>query len=173
MKLTAKTIKYAILPTLIALAIAGIIDAYFFEYIIGKDRPINLAQWISGCVAFMGLWLLFRRTKYQEKQLRYQSEQLQNQNRQLEQQNTQLGQQREQIDIQINKEIDDRFNAAVQLLASNETSARTGGMYSLHKLIIGDGGGEYRVQVAQILCSHIRSKTQEPEYQKQHKNSTL
>ena len=161
MKITAKTIKYAILPTLIVLLVGGIIDAYFFEYIIGKNRPISLAQWVSGCGAIIGLWLFFRRTENQEKQLQYQGEQLQNQNKQLEQQ-------REQIDIQINKEIDDRFNASVQLLGNSETSARIGGMYSLHKLIIGDAGKEYRVQVVQILCSHIRSKTQEQEYQELH-----
>ena len=54
---------------------------------------------------------------------------------------------------------------AVQLLASNETSARTAGIYSLYQLIIKHEGEKYRVQVVQILCSHIRSKTQEPKYQ--------
>ena len=131
----------------------GSIDAFYFKYII-KDHSISLVQWISGCVTLAGLWLFFRRVKNQDKQL-------QNQNRQLEQQ-------REQINIQINKEIDDRFNASVTLLASSETSARTGGIYSLYQLAIEPKGEKYRVQVAQILCSHIRSKTQERRYQTQH-----
>ena len=321
MNIIAKIIKYVILPALLMLGIAGVIDAYFFEYIIGKDRPISLAQWISGCVALAGL--LFLRTKNQDdqfqnknkeveqkqekqshqddqfqnknkeveqkqekqlhqddqfqnknkelkrqqekqlhyqddqfqnknkelkrqqekqlhyqddqfqnknkqlkqrqkKQLHYQDDQFQNQNKKLEKQNKQFTNQEQQrqqrrqkniqinkekehfnvswqslaqwgvsigtiaggawlffrrvknqdkqIDIQIKKEIDDRFNAAVQLLGNSETSARTGGIYSLYQLIIEPKAEKYRVQVAQILCSHIRSKTQEPEYQKLHRD---
>ena len=143
-----QAIKCLIVPMLVVLAIAGGIDAYMYQCIIGKDKPISSVELMSGCVALASLWLFFRRVKNQD---------------------TQLEQQNEQIDIQINKEIDDRFHAAVQLLASNETSARTGGIYSLYQLAIEPKGEKYRVQVAQILCSHIRSKTQELEYQKQHR----
>ena len=132
--------KSLVIPTVIILIIAGIVDAIFYQYVI-KERTISLAQWISGSGALVGLWLFFRRITNQDKQ----------------------------IDIQINKEIDDRFNAAAELLGNSETSARTAGIYSLYQLIIEPKGEKYRVQVAQILCSHIRSKTQEPEYQKQHR----
>ena len=68
------------------------------------------------------------------------------------------------------KEVDDRFIAAVGLLGNPEASARTGAIYSLYQLFIDEGGKKYRRQIAQILCSHIRTKTQEPEYQKKHKD---
>ena len=143
-----QAIKCLIVPMLVVLAIAGGIDAYMYQCIIGKDKPISSVELASGCVALASLWLFFRRVKNQD---------------------TQLEQQNEQIDIQINKEIDDRFHAAVQLLASNETSARTGGIYSLYQLAVEPKGEKYRVQVAQILCSHIRSKTQEENYKETHK----
>ena len=131
--------KSLVIPTVIILIIAGIVDAIFYQYVI-KERTISLAQWISGSGALVGLWLFFRRITNQDKQ----------------------------IDIQINKEIDDRFNAASELLGNSETSARTAGIYSLYQLAVEPKGEKYRVQAAQILCSHIRSKTQEPEYQKSH-----
>ncbi|CAC9994701.1 hypothetical protein, partial [uncultured Gammaproteobacteria bacterium] len=46
------------------------------------------------------------------------------------------------------------------------TSARTGAIYALYELAIEEE--KYRRQIAQILCSHIRSKTDEAEYQKTH-----
>ena len=132
--------KSLVIPTVIILIIAGIVDAIFYQYVI-KERTISLAQWISGSGALVGLWLFFRRITNQDKQ----------------------------IDIQINKEIDDRFNAAAELLGNSETSARTAGIYSLYQLAVEPKGEKYRVQAAQILCSHIRSKTQERIYQKQHR----
>jgi uncharacterized protein YjbI with pentapeptide repeats len=53
------------------------------------------------------------------------------------------------------------------LLGSSETSARTGTIYALHELALEEE--KYRQQIAQILCSHVRSKTSETEYQKTHK----
>ena len=52
-------------------------------------------------------------------------------------------------------------------MGSSEASARTGAIYSLYHLAIEDK--KYRKEVAQILCSHIRSKTNEPDYKKEHK----
>ena len=77
-----------------------------------------------------------------------------------------LEKQEEQIDLQRKQRTDDRFTTAVELLGSSETSARTGAIYSLYHLAIEDK--KYRKEVAQILCSHIRSKTNEPDYQKEH-----
>ena len=79
-----------------------------------------------------------------------------------------LEKQEEQIDLQRKQRTDDRFTTAVELLGSSETSARTGAIYSLYHLSIEDK--KYRKEVAQILCSHIRSKTNEPDYQKEHKD---
>ena len=78
-----------------------------------------------------------------------------------------LEKQEEQIDLQRKQRTDDRFTTAVNLLGSSETSARTGAIYSLYHLAIEDK--KYRKEVAQILCSHIRSKTNEPDYKKEHK----
>jgi hypothetical protein len=36
-----------------------------------------------------------------------------------------------QLKIQINQRVDDRFNSAISLLGSSETSARTGAIYAL------------------------------------------
>ena len=77
-----------------------------------------------------------------------------------------LTKQQKQIDIQINQRVDDRFNSAINLLGSSETSARTGAIYALYELAIEEE--KYRSQITQILCSHIRSKTNEAEYKKTH-----
>ena len=74
------------------------------------------------------------------------------------------------LNHQIRKEADDRFVAAVGLLSSAEASARTGAIYSLYQLFTDDGGERYQSQIAQILCSHIRVKTQEKKYRKKHKD---
>ena len=74
------------------------------------------------------------------------------------------------LDHQMAKEVDDRFIAAVGLLGNAEASARTGAIYSLYQLFIDKDGKKYRRQIAQILCSHIRTKTQEKKYQKKHKD---
>jgi hypothetical protein len=55
----------------------------------------------------------------------------------------------------------------INLLGSSETSARTGAVYVLHELALEED--KYRQQIVQILCSHVRSKTSETEYQKTHK----
>ena len=77
-----------------------------------------------------------------------------------------LTKQQKQIDIQINQRVDERFNSAINLLGSSETSARTGAIYALYELAIEEE--KYLRQIAQIMCSHIRSKTNEAEYKKTH-----
>ena len=77
-----------------------------------------------------------------------------------------LEKQQKQIDTQINQRVDDRFNSAIDLLGSSETSVRTGAIYALHELAIEEE--KYRRQIAQIMCSHIRSKTDETEYKDTH-----
>ena len=106
--------------------------------LIDTETKITYTSIGSGLIAIIGLHLFYQRLKNQEKQ----------------------------IDIQINQRIDERFNSAINLLGSNETSARTGAIYALHELAIEEE--KYRRQITQILCSHIRSKTNEAEYQKTH-----
>jgi hypothetical protein len=93
---------------------------------------------VSLCVAFTGLYFFSKR----------------------------LENQKQQIDLQINQRVDERFSTALNLLGNNETSARTGAIYVLHELAIKKDA--YRTQVVQILCSHIRSKTNEESYKKTH-----
>jgi hypothetical protein len=49
------------------------------------------------------------------------------------------------IQIQINQRVDERFNSAINLLGSSETSARTGAVYALHELALKEG--KYRQQI--------------------------
>ena len=127
-------------------AVVLLIAAIFVFYIDIKE--ITFVNFISGVIAVIGLVLFFRRVKHQE---------------------TQVSQQREQINIQIKQRVDERFTTAVNLLGSSETSARTGAIYSLFHLALDEE--KYRKEIAQILCSHVRSKTEEKErYQKDHKD---
>ena len=106
---------------------------------VDKETEATIISIVSGVIAIVGLILFYQRLKKQE----------------------------EQIDLQRKQRTDDRFTTAVELLGSSETSARTGAIYSLYHLAIEDK--KYRKEVAQILCSHIRSKTNEPDYKEEHK----
>ncbi|VVH66801.1 hypothetical protein BSPLISOX_1961 [uncultured Gammaproteobacteria bacterium] len=106
----------------------------------------------SGLIAIIGLILFYERLKNQGEQVRIQGKQVQIQG--------------EQIQIQIKQRVDERFNSAINLLGSSETSARTGAIYTLHELALEEG--KYRQQIVQILCSHVRSKTNEEAYQETH-----
>ena len=107
---------------------------------VDKETEATIISIVSGVIAIVGLILFYQRLKKQE----------------------------EQIDLQRKQRTDDRFTTAVELLGSSETSARTGAIYSLYHLAIEDK--KYRKEVAQILCSHIRSKTNEPDYKEEHKD---
>jgi len=106
--------------------------------LIGTESKITYTSIGSGLIAIFGLLFIYQRLEKQQKQ----------------------------IDIQIDQRVDDRFNSAIGLLGSSETSARTGAIYTLYELAIEED--KYRSQIAQILCSHIRSKTNEKKYQKTH-----
>jgi hypothetical protein len=49
---------------------------------------------------------------------------------------------------QINQRVDERFNSAINLLGSSETSARTGAVYALHELALKEG--KYRQQIVRF-----------------------
>jgi uncharacterized protein YjbI with pentapeptide repeats len=116
----------------------------YFDYI-NTEEKITLTSIGSGLIAITGLYFFHKRLKNQDKQI-------QNQDK--------------QISLQINQRVDERFNSAITLLGSSETSARTGAVYALHELALEEE--KYRQQIVQILCSHIRSKTNEQEYKKNH-----
>uniref|UniRef100_UPI0034DDE9D9 pentapeptide repeat-containing protein n=1 Tax=Candidatus Thiodubiliella endoseptemdiera TaxID=2738886 RepID=UPI0034DDE9D9 len=114
--------------------------------ILDLDKKIKPSDIGAGFIAIIGLILFFRR-------LREQAKQTENQ--------------KQQIKLQIDQRIDERFNSGVSLLGSSETSARTGAIYALYELAKEEG--KYCKQIAQILCSHIRSKTNEDKYKNEHK----
>ena len=117
----------------------------YFDYI-NTEEKITLTSIGSGLIAITGLYFFHKRLKNQDKQI-------QNQDK--------------QISLQINQRVDERFNSAITLLGSSETSARTGAVYALHELALEEE--KYRQQIVQILCSHVRSKTNEEAYQETHK----
>ncbi|SSC09257.1 pentapeptide repeat family protein [bacterium endosymbiont of Bathymodiolus sp. 5 South] len=106
------------------------------------EEQITLTSIGSGLIAIIGLYFFYKRLKNQDKQIQHQGE---------------------QISLQIKQRVDERFNSAITLLGSSETSARTGAVYALHELALEEE--KYRQQIVQILCSHIRSKTNEVAYQ--------
>ena len=107
-----------------------LLDSYTCNFFIDKGE-ITLVNVVSFLIAVVGLVFFYKRVKNQDKQ----------------------------IDIQIKQRVDERFTTAVNLLASSETSARTGAIYSLSHLALDEK--KYRQEIAQILCSHMRSKTEE------------
>jgi hypothetical protein len=64
-------------------------------------------------------WFLNEYVNFFHKRLKNQDKQIQNQDK--------------QISLQINQRVDERFNSAITLLGSSETSARTGAVYALHE----------------------------------------
>ncbi len=127
--------------------IIGGVFLLFWCGLIDTEMKITITSVVSGVIAIIGLYLFYQRLKKQDKQIALQQK---------------------QIVLQIEQRTDERFTTAVNLLGSNETSARTGAIYSLYHLALEEE--KYRKEVAQILCSHVRSKTNEQEYQKNHKD---
>ena len=134
------TKKYLIL-FLFAISIIGYYLSPFLLCYIDTNEKITLTSIGTGIIAIIGLYLFSKRLQKQQKQ----------------------------IDLQIEHRTDERFTDSIGLLGSSETSARTGAIYSLYQLALDDDKNKYRSQIAQILCSHIRSKTQELDYQTTHK----
>ena len=128
------------LLAIILIVVLAVAIGFVLVEFVDKETEATIISIVSGVIAIVGLILFYQRLKKQE----------------------------EQIDLQRKQRTDDRFTTAVNLLGSSETSARTGAIYSLYHLSIEDK--KYRKEVAQILCSHIRSKTNEPDYQKEHKD---
>ena len=128
------------LLAIILIVVSAVAIGFVLVEFVDKETETTIISIVSGVIAIVGLILFYQRLEKQE----------------------------EQIDLQRKQRTDDRFTTAVELLGSSETSARTGAIYSLYHLSIEDE--KYRKEVAQILCSHIRSKTNEPDYKEEHKD---
>jgi hypothetical protein len=57
----------------------------------------------------------------------------------------------------INQRVDERFNSAINLLGSSETSARTGAVYALHELALEEE--KYRQQIVKKNQAYDCNKT--------------
>ena len=132
----------AIIFFVVAIGVILVVLVFLVDLVkfVDKGKEATIISIVGGVIAIVGLILFYQRLEKQE----------------------------EQIDLQRKQRTDDRFTTAVNLLGSSETSARTGAIYSLYHLSIEDK--KYRKEVAQILCSHIRSKTNEPDYKEEHKD---
>ncbi len=151
-RLIYRAVVIIVVFIIVVFVVLSLLDSYIDNFSFNKSE-VTLVNVVSGVIAVIGLVLFFRRVKHQEKQ--------------VDIQNKQLNQQQKQVNLQIEQRVDERFTTAVNLLGSSETSARTGGIYSLFHLALDEK--KYRKEIAQILCSHIRSKTEEKDYQKTYK----
>ena len=132
----------AIIFFVVAIGVVLVVLVFLVDLsaIVDKETEATIISIVGGVIAIVGLILFYQRLKKQE----------------------------EQIDLQRKQRTDESFTTAVELLGSSETSARTGAIYSLYHLAIEDK--KYRKEVSQILCSHIRSKTNESDYKEEHKD---
>ena len=115
---------YEITPivyTYIITAITAIIILYSID-LIDTEKKITYESIGGALITIIGLILFYQRLKKQQKQINIQINQLEIQT--------------DQLKIQINQRVDDRFNSAINLLGSSETSARTGAIYALHELLL-------------------------------------
>lgn len=62
-----------------------------------------------------------------------------------------------QADVSFRNHISDRFGAAVELLGSEQTAARLGGIYALE--MIAHSSGEYHWTIIETLAAFVRDKT--------------
>ena len=154
---------------LLLIVYKAFIDAFKREVIASKKIIVTTIEIATFIFAIIALCLFYKRVTNQKKQTAEQIKQTKNQDKQVAEQIKQTKIQEKQINLQIEQRVDERFNDAIKLLASNESSARTGGIYVLYHLFIDDKKSKYREQIGKVLCSHIRSKTQEVKYQKLHK----
>jgi uncharacterized protein YjbI with pentapeptide repeats len=79
----------------------------------------------------------------------------------------QINKQNEQIQIQQKQFKESQFSTGVELLGNDKESARIGGLFSLSSLVK-DYPDEYSLTVCNILCSHIRTVTNNHDYHQQY-----
>ncbi|KAA6323205.1 Secreted effector protein PipB2 [termite gut metagenome] len=92
------------------------------------------------------------------------------QEKQLQKQDEQLQKQQKHIDVLSKTQQDGRFAKGVELLGNASESARTGAAYNLF-FLAKEFPEEYSKSVFEILCSHIRTNTNDKEYQDKYKTS--
>ena len=117
------------------------LDAYIFNIFISETK-ITLFNIFSLILASIALKLYYQKNK---------TEQLQR---------------RQKLKLEQEQNIYDRFAVAINSLNAQEMATRTGAIYLLFHLA--KKYPTYIPEIAQIFTTHIRSKTQEEQYQKQH-----
>ena len=127
-----------------AILALGYIDSRWCNIFVAQDK-VTFANLFTGITAIFGLYLL---------------------NLRLENQDRQMTMQTRQFTAQAEKEVDDRFHSAIELLANSDTSTRTGALYSLYHVAV--KSDRYCNQVVHVLCAYIRQKTTEGKYEEDH-----
>jgi uncharacterized protein YjbI with pentapeptide repeats len=127
----------------------------FSEFTCEGEKCGGYIEIFTHIAAVITLYFFALRLYHQEKQVGIQIQQTANQ--------------KEQIELQIKHRIDDRFKSSIELLGGDDISVRIGGIYSLFYLATEED--KYRNTIANILCSYIRSRTQEEDYQLNNSNA--
>lgn len=117
------------------------LDAYIFNIFISETK-ITLFNIFSLILVGIGLKLYYQKNKIEQRQ------------------------KRQKLKLQHEQNIFDRFAIAINALNAQEMATRTGAIYLLFHLA--QKYPTYIPEIAQIFTTHIRSKTQEKKYQKQH-----
>ena len=80
--------------------------------------------------------------------------------------NLRLEKQDRQMAMQTEKEVDDRFHSAIELLGNSDISTRTGALYSLYHVAVRSNW--YCNQVMHVLCAYVCQRTEEDAYRERH-----
>ena len=125
---------------------------------------------LAGLIALWNIILANVRLKHSEENIKLanKNSEIANKNSEITIQSLEIS--RQQLAVSQNNAIDQRFKDAIQLLGSEQTATRLGGIYALHHLAIETKGNykSYTLSVFNILCSYIRQKTNEKEYMELH-----
>ena len=132
--------------------------------IIGSNIPLytfglSLKDFFTMWTAIFGVFGIVYNIYQNQRRISQQEKQLDGQSKQIEYQNMQL-------ELQAKSERNSRFAKGVELLGSNQESARTGGVYNLI-FLAKEYPNEFKETVFNILCSHIRSITSINDYKKE------
>jgi len=89
-------------------------------------------------------------------------------NKRLRHQQKQLENQQNQLEIQSKEERNGQYSKAIELLGNGSETVRIGAIHSLD-YIAKEHPEEYYNVIFDLLCSHIRTTTSNPEYKKNHR----
>lgn len=122
-------------------------------------------------LSIMGSQQESQQKQQEDQQIRWEKQDKQQEELRLEQKKQfekQIEKQNDQIQIQQKQLRDTRFSSGVELLGNQNESARIGGAYNLY-FLANEYPEEYLNPVCEILCAHIRTITNDKDYQEKYK----